>query len=52
MYPYGHRYIYLSEVVHLLHSCHKLALRNKNGVYFYSSQNLNVRLKIQWIFVI
>jgi len=50
MYPYG--YIYLSEVVHLLHSWHKLTLWNKNGVYLYSSKNLKVLLKIQWIFVI
>jgi len=41
-----------SEEVHLLHSCHKLTLRNKNGVYFYSSKNLKVRLKIQLIFEI
>ena len=30
----------------------KLTLRHKSEVYLYSSKNLNVLLKIQWVFVI
>jgi len=30
----------------------KLTLRHKNGVYLYGSKNINVLLKIQWVFVI
>jgi len=31
---------------------HKSTLRNKHGVYLYSSENVKVLLKIQWIFII
>jgi len=35
-----------------MHSCNKLTLRNKSGVYLCSSKNPKVLLEIQWIFVI
>jgi len=50
MYPLG--YICLSEGDHLLHYRNKLTLRHKNGVRLYSSKNLKVLLKIQWMFII
>jgi len=39
-------------LVYISYNRNKLSLRHKSGVYFYSSKNLEVLLKIQWIFAI
>jgi len=39
-------------LVYILFTRNKLTLRYQNGVYLYSSENLEVLIKIKWIFLI
>jgi len=39
-------------LVYISYTRNKLSWRHKNGVYFYSSKNLEFLLKVQWIFAI